>query len=143
MPIGEDIPMLIPISIVLVIFLVFVLSLFANFSEQHDIVKMSQSSLTTGSYLINVKFGTRTGMLDISKLGYNFTVCRDISQLNISSSYQMRINISDTTSGKNWCWDNTNSYSKEPTTSVSNNFPVLFLNDTTTEFGQVKISVSK
>jgi len=140
MPIGEDIPMLIPTALVLVVFLVFVLSLFANYSEQQDITKMSQNSLDIGSYVINSKFNAPLGQIDLNKLGTNFSYCKKLSELNITSSYKVLVNIS--TSDKKWCWDNYYSIS-DVRVSVSNIFPTLLLNNTTTEFGQVKISVSK
>jgi hypothetical protein len=53
MPVGEDIPMLIPISIVLVAFIIFLVTLISNFSEQTEIVKLSQVSTNIGDYLLN------------------------------------------------------------------------------------------
>jgi len=140
MPIGEDIPMLIPTALVLVVFLVFVLSLFASYSEQQDITKMSQNSLNIGSYVINSKFNAPLGQIDMNKLGTNFSYCKKLSELNISSTYKILVNIS--TSDKKWCWDNYYSIS-DAKISVSNNFPILLINNTTTEFGQVKVSASK
>jgi hypothetical protein len=142
MSIGEDIPMLIPTSIVLVTFILFVMSLFGSFSEKFDAARMSQASLTTGDYLVNVRFSTGTGELDLDGLGNDFTFCRDIAQINITSNYQLAINISDA-SGRYWCWDNTNSFSREPRTQITNILPVLLSNSTDTINGQVKISVGK
>ena len=148
MPVGEDIPMLIPIAIVLVMFLLFVLSLFTNFSEQQDIVKMSQVSTGISDYMINTWFvGASTGKLNLTKISSKFSGCNPsccgLESLYISPSYQVKINITDTSSGNWWCWTNTNSYSANVTTAVVNSFPVLLLNDTSTDYGQVKVIVAK
>lgn len=143
MPIGEDIPMLVPISIVLVVFLIFILSLFSNFSEQYDIIKMSQNSILIGDYIVNVKFAAETGKLSLQKLGENFTGCsyQNWSKLNITSNYQVIVNITDIESNKSWCWKNF--YKSDAKTSVSNSFPVLLTDGNLTHLGQVKVVVNK
>jgi hypothetical protein len=150
MPVGEDIPMLIPIAIVLVMFLLFVLSLFTNFSDQQDIVKMSQVSIGVSDYIINRwPTGASIGELNLTKINstcHSTPECCDFEALQYISpnqSYRIVITITDKSSGNWWCWDNIKPYSKKATTAVVNSFPVLLLNDTSTDYGQVKVSVAK
>ncbi len=136
MPVGEDIPMLIPISIVLVVFLLFLFALFANFSEKSEIVKMSQTTLDIGEYIINIQFAEEYG---ISSPPQSQWGCRDISELNISPNYKTKINITNLETGRWWCWGDI-SNSKE---IVTNNLPTLIIENGKTIPALVSVSVGK
>ena len=136
MPIGEDIPILIPISIVLVVFLLFLFTLFTNFSEQSEIVRMSQTSLNIGEYLINVQFKEEDGIASPSDSHWG---CHDLNELNISSNYQTQINITNLETGRWWCWGSM--YKAKDV--VTNNFPVLIVEDGKTMPAKVVVSVGK
>lgn len=75
MPVGEEVPILIPVSIILVIFILALFTLYINFSNQTEIVEMSQKSLTIAEYVIK-----NGGCLE---------------DLQISSNYKIYIRIGD------------------------------------------------
>jgi hypothetical protein len=140
MPIGEDVPMLIPISIVLVVFILFLFTLFTNFSEQSEIVRMSQTSLNIGERLINIKFATMTG-INGTLLG-NIHNCANykISALDISSNYKVMINITDKVNqSRFWCWGTV----KDAEEVVTNRLPTLIIENNKTIPAMVVISIGK
>lgn len=152
MPIGEDIPILIPISIVLVVFLLFLFTLFINFSNSTDIVKMSQISLDIGDYIITAhpNISTGLGMLNGTNLfSHKYKWAKDkcaenncthsyIKYLsNISAPYKLSIKIK--TNKTCWCWGEI----KNSKDVVVNNFPVLIINESKTIPGVVIVSVGK
>jgi hypothetical protein len=145
LPLGEDLPMLVPISIVITIFVVFLLTLFVNMANQTEIVKMSQVAIDTSEYIANIKFAGTLGNLDYKRINSTGkeSTCKDLNNLNISVNYQMKINVSDISKSKWWCWDNVNSYSKEPTDVVNFMLPILIENQNLTDLGKVTVVVSK
>ena len=145
MPIGEDIPILIPIAIILVVVMLFLLPLFINFSEQSDIIRMSQTSLDIGEYIIYIN-SNELGNLNISTLNSYSEAslncpnkCSKLSKLNISSNYRTSILINDTTSDRCWCWGNI----YEAKDVVITNIPTLIIENEKTIPAMVKVSVSK
>jgi hypothetical protein len=145
MPIGEDIPMLIPIAIVITVFVLFLLSLFINFSERNEVIRMSEAALDVGDLSINVLFASNFGTVNqtkLEKLGYT-QHCMDLSKINISVNYQTQINVSKTNSNEWWCWDNTNSYSKEPKTEIKKLIPVIIKNSTAASAAKLEVTIGK
>lgn len=150
MPVGEDIPMLVPVSIVLVVFILFLFSLFSNFGENSEILRMSQVSLNVGEYLINShpKLSMNFGMLNgtylySDSLKWAKSHCPDDcknSRLdylsNISSSYPLEIKIiSDEDC---WCWNEI-----KTEILVVNTFPVLISNGSKTIPAKMVVSIGK
>ena len=152
MPIGEDVPMLIPVSIVLVVFVLFLFSLFTGFGEKSEIVRMSQVSLNVGEYIINAhpRISAEFGMLNGTYLYSNsFSIkwardncpnnCKNSSArylMNFSSSYPIAVKIEAGDSC--WCWEEL-----KTETVVVNTFPVLILNNSKTIPAKVVVSVGK
>ena len=141
MSIGEDVPMLVPVSIVLTIFLLFIFFLFANSSENFDIVKMSQTSLSVGDYIIKI---TNSGINTLSKekldsLGGNCNYkCASLKEVNITSNYKLYVYVKDS-NGNCWCWGK----EKDSTKAVSNALPVLIKEKDKLILGKVTAVVSK
>jgi hypothetical protein len=145
MPIGEDIPMLIPIAIVITIFVMFLISLFINFSDRNEVIRMSEAALNVGDLSTNVLFASDFGTVNqtkLEKLGYT-QHCMDLSKLNISVNYQTHINISKTNSTDWWCWDNTNSYSKKPKTEIKKMIPIIITNSTDASAARLEVTIGK
>lgn len=140
MPLGEDVPMLVPISIVLTVMVLFLIGVFMNMAEQNQIVRMSQMSLDTMNYLTNVVFADEFGNLDYDKLGTGWG-CQSLDDLNITVNYRMKINVSDSANNRWWCWENNNF--KNSKTTITNAVPVIILNNEKTDLGKVSVSVSK
>jgi len=136
MPVGEDIPILIPISIIIVVVMLFLLSLFVHFSEQSDIIRMSQTSLDIGDYIINVKFAYENGTNEIT---FPDESCRDIKKLNMSSNYKTKVSITNLETGESW--DCGNLYGAKDI--VINNIPTLMIENNKTVPAMVKVSVGK
>jgi hypothetical protein len=152
MPIGEDIPLLIPISIVLVVFIVFLVSLFINFTNQNELVLMSQNSITTGNYFVSY-LGDGKGNLDFqvlkeysksSKGGCDDQClngkCCDLEGLNYRSNFKTKINFTNLESGECWCWSNNNEF---PERMIVNSYPVLISDGANTTLGKVTVSVGR
>ena len=142
MPIGEDIPMLIPISIVLVIFLLFLFSLFTNFSDQSNIIKMSQVSLNIGEYLINTNSDNFGNILSSKLNEYNYAkhdCFNKLSELDMSSNYKVRIKIEDFTRNDVYCWGNV----QHSNDVVTNSLPTLIIENGQTRPAMVIVSVGK
>lgn len=94
MPLGEDVPILIPISIVLVIFILSLFALYSNFSERTEIVEMSQKSLNIAEYIISNE-----------DINFKFeNTCRKLEELNISSNYKVQINVTNLDNNRWDCW---------------------------------------
>ena len=124
MPLGEDIPILIPISIVLVVFILSLFTLYSNFSDRTEIVEMSQKSLNIAEYIIANK--------EIIKFsGY----CENLNEWNISSNYKVQINVTNLESYEGGCWGNV----KNSNTVVTNSLPFLIEN----ELAKVVVSIGK
>ena len=142
MPIGEDIPILIPISIVLVIFLLFLFTLFTSFSDQSNVIKMSQTSLNIGEYIINTNSDTFGHLLNSKLEDYNYAkqdCFNKISELDLSSNYKVRIRIEDPVMNEVYCWG-TIQHSKGV---VTNQFPTLIIENGQTRPAMVVVSVGK
>ena len=137
MSIGEDIPILIPISIILVVFLIFLISLLAGLSDQSEMLKMSQTSINVGRYVVNEKFSNSLGTI-IPPPSDHFG-CHDISELNISSNYKLKINITNLETGRYWCWGDISGSRN----LVTNSFPVIIINNTWRNSAKVIVSVGK
>lgn len=152
MPIGEDIPILIPISIILVVFLLFLFALFTNLSSNTDIIKMSQTSLSIGDYVINAhpNISAGLGMLNGTALySEKYKWAKDhcsendcahsyMKHLsNISAPYKLSIKIK--TNQTCWCWGEI----KDSKEVVTNNFPTLIINKSKTIPAVVIVSVGK
>ncbi|MCD6547526.1 MAG: hypothetical protein J7K22_03170 [Nanoarchaeota archaeon] len=102
MSLGEDIPILIPISIALTIFVFFTMLTTSNISEKYEAVKMSQKALTIGEYVIT-KYSNEIGLIQKDKLGNgNCSHCKTINNLNITTKYKLKIIIKENQSC--WCW---------------------------------------
>ena len=142
MTVGEDVPILIPISIVLTIFLLFMVSLFVNFSQQSDMLQMSQVAQNLAEYMINIQFPAGSGMLSYIKLGPQMGVCGDLKWLNITSNFRTTVNITDVGNKNYWCFTNSNS-NKKVTTSLTIIAPVLMYGNNQTNMSKVTISVSR
>lgn len=137
MPIGEDIPMLIPVSIVIAVFLTFLFSLFINSTDRFEIIKMSQTSLTICEYTIK-KFSNNYTALELSELGEeNCPKCSELKELNISSNYKIKIVINSTEGC--WCWGKELDGEKV----VVNSMPILIFKDWKTFPGMVSVYVWK
>lgn len=122
MPIGEDIPILIPISIVLVVFILSLFTLYTNFSNQTEIVEMSQKSLNIAEYVIK-----NEQLIDFNE------ECLELEELNISSNYKIQINV---TNFDRWaCFGNISNSE----TVVSNSLPFL----RNEELNKVVVNVGK
>lgn len=147
MPLGEDIPMLIPISIVLTVFIVFLIALISNFSEQADIVRTSQVSLNMGDYLVNAHPQLSLGM---SKLNGTYLNSQTFPRVNcpnncgssglsqlLNTSYSNIAVMIETDTGC-WCW-NTASGNKV----ITNTFPALIVNGSRTIPARVVVSVAQ
>ena len=143
MPIGEDIPLLIPISIVLVVFVIFLVSLFSNQIEQTEIIEMSQEASVAGNFILN-SFSDIEGNLDTSKLnGYceylcSIGDCCRLKYLNYYSNYETKITIE--ANGDCWCWDNNAYFSEQKVTST---FPIQVKDGNNQFLGQVIVNVGK
>ncbi len=135
MPVGENIAVLIPLSIILTVTLLFVFSLFIQFSERMDIVKMSQTSLNVGEYVINDEFHYKNGIA----LPENHWGCGKISELNITSNYKVKINITNLETGRWWCWGNVDGADKV----VVNSLPTLIIKGENVSLAKVSIIVGK
>ena len=143
MPIGEDIPMLIPVSIILTVIVLFLLGTFADIGEKNDLVRMSQTSLDTLDYASNILFSDGHGNMDYNKLralGAAYS-CQSFTRLNLTMNYKMKINVSDSISGKYWCWKNMDDDPEK--NSITNYMPTIIINDTNKNLGKVTVIVSK
>lgn len=143
MPIGEDIPMLIPISIILTVIVLFLFSVFITISEKNDIVRMSQVSLDVADRVININFTDGFGNINSSiynRIGVNSSN-KNWALLGINVNYKMKINISDSVNGRYWCWKNTNAGPED--NSITNSIPVMLVNETHKDLGKVTVIVSK
>ncbi len=69
MPVGEEVPILIPVSIVLVVFILALFTLYINFSNQTEIVEMSQKSLNVAEYVIK-----NEGCLEDLQISSNYKI---------------------------------------------------------------------
>ena len=136
MPIGEDVPMLIPVSIVLVVFVLFLFSLFTGFGEKSEIVRMSQVSLNIGEYMLNIKYPHAQGIVSPPESHWG---CKHISELNISSNYLLHVNITRLDTNRWWCWGNV----RDSKTVVTNAFPTLMIIGNNTIPAKVVVSVGK
>ena len=104
---GEDVPMLIPISIILVVFVIFLVSLFSGFIDQNEIIRMSQSSVNLGGSVINV-FSDESGQISLDKLQEQTDgKCIKLSRLGIDTKFKARVEIESGALGKSWCWSTT------------------------------------
>ena len=152
MPIGEDIPILIPLSIILVVFLLFLFTLFANTTNSTSIIKMSQTALNIGDYILykHPDLSSASGLLNGTSLyskkyewakdrcSENACAHSKIKYLsNVSSPYKISIKIK--TNQSCWCWGET----KDSKEVVTNNFPTLIINKSRTMPAMVIVSVSK
>ena len=125
MPLGEDIPILIPISIVLVVFILSLFTLYSNFSDRTEIVEMSQKSLNIAEYIIANK-----EIIEFSN-GY----CRNVNEWNISSNYKVYITVMKIEDNSFSCWGNI----KNSNTVVTNSLPFLIEDD----LAKVVVSIGK
>lgn len=141
MPIGEDVPMLIPISIVLTVFVLFFIFLFINFSERNEIIRMSEAAMDISDLSANIIFSDSLGRIDEDKLGSSGH-CKELSDINITPNYHTKINISKST-GEYWCWDNTNYYSDKPKSVVTKAIPILIEDNYTITAGKLVVSIGK
>jgi len=143
-PIGEDIPLLIPISIILVVFIVFLVSLFSNFIDQNEVVRMSQTSITTGNYFIEL-FSDEKGSLVLEELNRHNSCknkCCNFKSFGFYSNFKTNVKIES--GGVYWCWSNVNSkYDTSPEKRIVNSFPVLIADGYETEVGKVTVGVWK
>ncbi|MDD5182154.1 MAG: hypothetical protein PHC66_03220 [Candidatus Nanoarchaeia archaeon] len=142
MPIGEDIPMLIPISILLTVVVLFVFSMFISITSQNELIRMSQLSMDTMDYVANIKFSDGFGNLDYDKFGtYFLGICKDVDRFNITANYKVNITVYDSTSNRIWCWHNTDEEAYK--NSIVNTLPFIIKHDNETHFGQVTVVVGK
>jgi hypothetical protein len=139
MPIGEDIPMLIPISILITVIVLFIFGVYTNMTEQNELIRMSQVSIDTVDYIANIKYGDDRGNLNRSKLGANLTT-KDWTYLKMNVNYKMNITIYDYTTKATWTWRN---FEGDIEKSVVTSVPINIFNGNTTNLGKVTVSVSK
>jgi hypothetical protein len=145
MPVGEDIPMLIPISIVLVIFIIFLVTLISNFSEQTEIVKLAQVSTNIGDYLLNNHPNLSLGRARLNGTwlethGYEKSRCAtktcNISDIGLLVNTSARISVRIETADACWCWSEVNGEQR-----ITNSFPALIINNSKTIPAKVVVSV--
>jgi len=139
MPIGEDIPMLIPISILITVIVLFVFGMYTNITEQNELVRMSQVSMDTVDYIANIKYGDGLGNINYSKLGVS-NISKTWDTLKITVNYKMNISVYDSTVNKIWWWTNIN---EAPEKSIVTSIPFVIINGNNTDLGKVTVIVSK
>ncbi|MCD6575885.1 MAG: hypothetical protein J7K73_01860 [Nanoarchaeota archaeon] len=135
MPIGEDVPILVPISIILVVFILFLFSLFLHSAEQDEIIQMSQEATTIGNYIINQKFNNTIGITSPP----NIWGCKNISEIGIHSKQKIKVNITNEENGRWWCWGNI----EDSTKLVTIKIPTLITYKNETIPATVVVSVGK
>jgi hypothetical protein len=143
MPIGEDVPMLIPVSIVLTIFVLFLFSLYINFSERNEVLRMSETGLDLADLTTNIIFAENLGRLNLTKIKAKAVlhICTDISKLGLDANYYTKINISKSNTTYWWCWQNEKA--RDVTSQVTKEVPVLIIENNRSYAGKVEIVVSK
>lgn len=148
MPVGEDIPMLIPISIVLVVFVLFLIGLFSNFIDASDAIRISQESVLIKNSFIN-NMSNNLGMIDRQTLS-SYSYCKNpasyMSSCNLSrlgiygAKFKVGINLTDISSNTFWYWSNTKSFNE---TALVTETPILITNNSQTNLAKVVITVGK
>ena len=142
MPIGEDLPMLIPISILITVIVLFIFGVYTNMTEQDELIRMSQISLDTIDYTANIMLSDGSSNLEYSFERFNTSrICHDMDYKNITVNYKVKINVSDSDTGRSWCWDNYDNAPEEE--SIVNTIPIMIINGSKTDLGEVTVSVGK
>jgi hypothetical protein len=137
MPVGEDLPMIVIVSIVIVSFLIFMLFLFSN-HWNNDAIQISQYSINLGKYVISHTQDKIPNVLLTNKinkyLGNCSIKCSSFKKANVTSRYKSKVIITDE---DNNCW--CMGYGSPSKSRMIITFPVLINESSRLCLGKVKV----
>lgn len=97
--IGEDIPMLIPMSIAFVIFFIFLISFFGDLENNYETMEFIELDNLMKMKIMQT-YGDEFGNLNLT-----CTKCKSLETLNITAKYSVKVEIVNSTE-KKCCFSN-------------------------------------